>query len=208
MNKETKEYKETDKEYQEYTLADVKETDDQWTLKTDSGWYLCVKKVEGHTPETGQPLRFYGKGIGCTVRGVDIDGVNYYYKTPAQQEANHKKWCDDLDKERRESYEKNKDKYKVDYDGLPEVLQKRMDRLIGKSPDNRHEWEPYEIYILTESVKILDALKTPEKIESFKDMSFALQKSLVPSLDEGHSGNTFGCATRMAFQMADGITDL
>ena len=59
-----------------------------------------------------------------------------------------------------------------------------------------------------EAVKIFEALKTPEAIEDFHEKSFEAQKSSVPALDEGHSGNTFGCATRLAYFLAKGETDL
>jgi len=208
MDKETTEYKKTDNEYKEYALINAKDSKDGWDLETDSGWHLFVNKIDNHVPKPGHVVRFYGKGIGFAVRGIDIDNVNYYYLTPDQSEAGHKKWCENLDKERRESYAKNKDKYKEEYEALPKAFKERMDRLIEESPDKRHEWEPYEIYILTESVKILNALKTPEAIESFHNENFYTQKTLVPDLDEGHSGNTFGCATRFAYQIANGMTDI
>jgi len=211
MDNETEQLKKTDEEFEEYTLEHVTEcgeNGDSWDIEVDTGWHLQIEKAEGHTPEAGQVVRFYGKGIGYSVRGVDIEDFNYYYKTIKQHDEEHKKYSEDLKVERKKSHEENKDKYKAQYDGLPDVVKKRMDRLIKESPDTRYEWESYELYILTEAVKIFNALKTPEAIEKFHKDTFEAQKKAVPDLDEGHSGNTFGGASMFAYKMAKGEEDL
>ena len=103
-----------------------------------------------------------------------------------------------------ERYEKNKAKLDEDYIFLPELFQKRMDRLRLASPDDRYSWESYEMFILTQAVLIYDTLQNPEDIEEFREGSWDYQKRMVPDLDDGHSGNTFGCATFMALCLSKG----
>lgn len=208
MDEFTKEYKDQDQEYKDYLITHVRDYGDQWELEVDNGWQFLVDKIEGHTPEVSHAIRFYGKGVGYAVRGVDIDYVTYYYRTPKQQEEAHQKYLAERDVESKASYSKNKDKYQEQYNSLPDILKKRIDRLITEKPDDRHYWEPYELFILTEATKIFNALKVPDVIEKFYDLSFDIQKKEVPDLDDGHSGYTFGCATRLAYQMAEGRTDL
>jgi hypothetical protein len=95
-------------------------------------------------------------------------------------------------------FEKNKAKLDAQYQALPEVFQRRIDRFRTNNPDFRWKFEEYEILVCSQAVVIADALKTPEKISSWKSMGFKKQKRLVPGLSDGHSGNTFNAACFLA----------
>jgi hypothetical protein len=77
-----------DHEYQEDILEAVTREGNGYVLKHD-GWSLYVDDP-GWEMKAGQVARFYGKGIGYAVRGVEIEGRTIYYKTPAEQAAEDK----------------------------------------------------------------------------------------------------------------------
>jgi len=123
--------------------------------------------------------------------------------TVEEQEQKHKDWCEQNKKDNMERYEKNKSKYKEDYEGLPLLLKNRMDHLYKENPDDRFDWEGYEMFIMTQATLIYDTLKTKEKVEEFKLAEYDIQKEMVPELSDGHSGNTFGGACFYASCLAD-----
>ena len=63
----------------------------------------------------------------------------------------------------------------------------------------RIDYEGYEVFCCKEALKIAAACGTPEKIEEFRKAKWEEQKSMVSDLSEGHSGNSFGCATQLAY---------
>lgn len=56
----------------------------------------------------------------------------------------------------------------------------------------------YNIFAISEGILIATTLRTKEMIVEFSKASWDEQKSLVPSLSDDHSGNTFGMACRLA----------
>lgn len=198
LDKKTLAIKKTDKEFQERTIDAVSDDGDGWDICIDRNGHLFVKKVDGFEPKNGMIMRTYGKGFGYSVRGVDIDNVTHFYRTPEQAEQDHKDWCENHKKEQKERYEKAKNQLEEDYKSLPPEYQKRIDRLRKKDPDTRYEWESYEMFILKQSAIIASKFKTEEEVAEWSKSSWDEQVKKVPELDEGHSGNTFGCAVQFA----------
>jgi hypothetical protein len=191
--------KKTDNEFYDHILKKVSEYDkDSWELTVDSGSMICCIKNGNFIPKTGMAARFYGKGFGYPVRGIEINGHIMYYRTPKQADEDHKKWCEERAKEAKARFKKNKKQNEKDYKSLPDAYRNRMDRLRLKSPNDRCDWEPYEMFILTQSAEIAKCLKTVEDIDKWVDMVWEEQKKLVPTLNDGHSGNTFGAAVNLA----------
>jgi len=57
----------------------------------------------------------------------------------------------------------------------------------------------YNSFCCDQAILIAEFLRTKEKILEFHKMEdFDEQKKLVPGLDDGHSGNTFGMSCRLA----------
>jgi hypothetical protein len=204
LDEKTLAIKETDMQFEETDIEKVKEYEDQWELTTGMGSILS-SKVEGFTPEEGHICKFYGKGFGYAVRGIEINGVVHSYLTEDQQAQKHKDWCEQRKIEQLESYEKNKGQYEEDYNSLPPLLKKRMAYLYEKNPDDRFDWEGYELFIMTQATMLYNVLKTKEKVEEFKAAEFDTQKEMVPELDDGHSGNTFGSSCYYASCLAEGM---
>lgn len=75
-----------------------------------------------------------------------------------------------------------------------------FEELIGDSMDKGFGRE-YNMFCCRQAVIFAEALITVENIKKFKEMGVDEQKALVPGMDDGHSGNTFGmsCALVMAY---------
>lgn len=185
-----------DREYQDVTIAKVRKIASGYELRRDDGWILYVEDP-GFKPSVG-PARFYGKGIGYPVRGVVIENRVVFYRTAVEEARKFKKEVEDRDKEKREVAEKDREKNNARIAALPEVFQRRIARFRAGNPDFWWDYQPYELFTCEEAVKIANALKTPEALTEFYKLPFEKQKEQVPGLDDGHSGNTFGCAMSLA----------
>ncbi len=60
------------------------------------------------------------------------------------------------------------------------------------------EFGGYELAACEEAVRIAKVCETEEEVRRFGALSFDEQKAMVPCMDDGHSGNTFGMAVRLA----------
>lgn len=193
-----------DRQYEEVTVESVeRESSGGWSIKRSDGWSFWAQADSPIEPKPGMTARFYGKGIGFTVRGLVLDGVTVFYRTEAEEEARHQEWCDQKDRDRRAWFEANKDDLDRRVAVLPEVFRRRIDRFRAGNPDFRWEHESYELFCCEQAVVIADALGTPEKFRevvgygSIEGRWDAI-KAAVPGLDDGHSGNTFGAAVSLA----------
>ena len=73
-----------------------------------------------------------------------------------------------------------------------------FENLVGKDTINEGFGRDYNIFSMEEGIKIAEALQTKEEIVKFHKLDWEDQKRLVPTLGDGHSGNTFGMACRFA----------
>jgi hypothetical protein len=195
------EYPKHDTQFEDSTIKSVRQYEDGggWSFTKSDGWSFGVPKDSPVVPTVGMSVRLYGKGVGYSVRGLFLDGNKVFYKTIAEQELKHQKWVEKYDNDKREDFEKNKSKMDQDYDSLPDNFKKRIDRFRDKDPNFRVDSESYEVFCCKEAIKIAEALKTPERIKEFRDATtWEAQKEMVPTIDDGHSGNTFGGACNLA----------
>jgi len=56
----------------------------------------------------------------------------------------------------------------------------------------------YNIFCCEEAIKIANTLETKDKIVEFHKATWDDQKLMVPSIDDDHSGNTFGMSCKLA----------
>lgn len=80
-----------------------------------------------------------------------------------------------------------------------------FEKLIGDM--NSGFGKEYNIFACEEGIKIADALKNKDKIIEFHKATSEIQKEMVPSMDDGHSGNTFNLACRLAIAYLPMIRD-
>ena len=73
-----------------------------------------------------------------------------------------------------------------------------FENLVGKENLDKGFGREYNLFSMEQAIVIAEALQTKEAIIEFKDKGWDEQKKLVPGLDDGHSGNTFGMTLRFA----------
>lgn len=187
-----------DTEYSNYTLEGVEDGGDCWDIIVDKGAILSIPKT-GFVPLPGMLAKFYGKGFGYSVRGVIISDVVIYYRTPEEAELDHKAYCKKMDEDRARNLKKNMAKMDEAYNKLPDIFKARIDGFRKTNPNFRRDYEEYEMFCIKEAIKIAETLNDPEKVIEFSKGDYNQKLFLVPTIDEGHSGNTLGCATHLAY---------
>ncbi len=86
----------------------------------------------------------------------------------------------------------------ADYDSLPALLRKEIDALRQREGAQGMSSVPYAMFICKESVKIVKALKTPEKIKSFAAISPDKQKQIIANLSNDHTPGTLSLSCAVA----------
>lgn len=77
-----------DDQFEETTVDEVRKDGDGWSIKRADGWsfFVPASTIE---PKKGMTARFYGKGIGHTVRGLFLDGQQVFYRTESEDKEKH-----------------------------------------------------------------------------------------------------------------------
>lgn len=196
-----------DTEFEEVTIAKVeREGDGGWAIVRSDGWSFFVPPESPVTPAVGMTARFYGRGIGYTVRGLFIGGEKVFYRTAQEEKEKCRKGAEAETAKRADELEKNRAEMDRQFAALPKAFQDRIATFRANNPNFRRDYEPYELFCCEQAVLIAKALdkgdvdKNEIAFAVFRAMSFDEQKERVPGLDDGHSGNTFDCATEMARQ--------
>ena len=182
---------------EESIVKGVTESETHYYVSLDSSWSFRFSKEYGLTPKIGDKIKLHLTNA-TTIRGVDLNDIQIFYKSDEQLDQEHKEWCENYEKEKQERFEKEKDQLDSDYETLPDVFKQRIDRFRKNNPKFRVDYEGYEMFCCKEALKIAEILKTPEAVKSFHDADYEDQIILVPTLSDGHSGNTFGCACTLA----------
>lgn len=200
----------------------VIKTVDKDSFTKEDGWTFGFSNEWGVTPKPGDIARFYGRGIGSTVRGLDINGVECFYRTEEQQRAENAQQIAKSIAEQKATFEKNKSALNKKFKNLPEIFQWRVKRFRKNNSDFRWKFESYEIFCCEQAVVIAEwtekelakeaAKKTlslyifkkvyPGKaitlLDEFYELPWEKQHKKIRKLSDGHSGNTFGCAMVLA----------
>lgn len=79
-------YPENDSEYEEHAITEVSGDAPGEYAISNAGWWLFCGKDCAEKPKVGSVARQYGRGIGSPVRGLFINGVKLWYRTPAQED--------------------------------------------------------------------------------------------------------------------------
>lgn len=196
--------KATDQEYEDHLIESVKRGKGGWEISHSDHLIFWIPEEHGVKPRKGQTARFYGRGFGSVVRGVDINGVEVYYRTPDEQAKKDQEWSENWHREKLEKFEATgRAELDAQYAALPLVFQQRLDRFRRNNPFFRWEHEAYEMSCCVDAVKIADVCPTFEDVKAFHALPWEHQKERVPDLSDGHSGNSFGMACRLASLYVD-----
>lgn len=187
-----------DVEYVEHTITQVREEGDYYSIEAEDGWLSVEKAKFVVAPKVGQRARYFGRGFGFPVRGLAIDGVEIYYET--HDEYYHRQRAEQVIAEsaRKAEADANEAEREARVAALPECFQKRIRRFRANNPSFYYQHEGYEMASCVDAVKIAGSCETVEAVRAFHELSWDEQKARVPDLSEGHSGNTFGMAVRLA----------
>lgn len=71
-----------DDEFWEATVAEVNGR----VLRDDGGWSFVIPDGVDAAPEVGDRVRYYGRGVGHRVRGLDLNGERVYYRTAEEDD--------------------------------------------------------------------------------------------------------------------------
>lgn len=173
---------------------------DWWQLSFTNGWcfHVPVKNDENVVPKAWDKVLMFGRRW-TMVRGMVIEGKVAFYRN----EEDHLAWRvseeEKRDQETKAKFEKERTEMDRRYDALPEQFRRRILSYRLSNPDFRWRYESYEMSCCEDAVRIAAALKTPAAIVDFTGLTWEEQKHRVPDLWDGHSGNSFGFAVRLAW---------
>lgn len=212
----------------EYEIVDVTKVEpgsDGWFfITTDAGFSTGVKGAE---PKVGDTVWLYNGGFSFGGRhGWALNGNVIEWQTPWERFAERVKWLAAYDRRQREEFAQQKAALDTKYDALPTPLKLRIDRFRHESRTFRVDSEAYEMAAVGDAPKIARALAAQHgwtlddelsvtdadvstgrigaAVKAFYDLAYAEQKAMVPDLDDGHSGNTFGAAVQLASGLLTG----
>lgn len=190
-------------DHENHIISVVREDGDYYSLSSEAGWWLSVEKSKfANPPQVGQVMTQYGRGIGAPVRGLDVDGVEIYYETEDEYRTRQKVEAEVRNSARRAEADANRAEADARIAALPDCFQKRIARFRRNNPDFYWEHEGYEMAACVDAVKIAAAFREADNpadaLNAFHALPWSEQKAHVPGLDDGHSGNTFGMACRLA----------
>ena len=84
--------KQDDLEYRDVIICSVKKGKAGCYIILEDSSEFWIYKKWGVKPHAGDTARFYGRGEGFAVRGVDINGHECFYRTPEQEAKRHTLW--------------------------------------------------------------------------------------------------------------------
>lgn len=188
-----------DKNYQETrTITGV--TDGKEMLSISCGGLCCgLYKKYGVTPKVGDELTVHTKGSAFgTIRGMDLNGHKIFWKTDEELEVERVVWLR-KNEEKQQKFKDNVSEMDKQYNALPKCFQERIDKFRANNDRFRIDYEGYELFCCEQAVVIAKGCKSAAGVEEFRKKEWEEQLKLVPELSDGHSGNTFGCAVRLAY---------
>lgn len=203
-------------------VDDVRETDDAngHEIRFKDGFAIVLK---GPRPKVGDEVTLYG-GMGYPVYGWALNGEIVEWQTPWERFAKRMAMLAGFDRGHREDFARDKAKLDAKYEALPAPLKARIDRFRRESPSFRIDSEAYEMAAVGDAPKIAKALaakygwptnddlrvsggnseEIKRAVSEFYELGYEEQKAIVPDLEDGHSGNTFGGAVSLAAGLLTG----
>lgn len=183
-------------------ITNVHESDDYFDISLEGTGFGIAKPVN-KTPTVGQTVTLY-LFQGSRIQGVDLDGEPLFFKSKANLEAERQEALKRIDAgktERKIKFFAELDDPESDFNrrlkSLPKVFQQRFKKFFRLGEDF---WDLawYELVACETAMKIAYACKSWQGIMRFHKMSSDEQKALIPSMDDGMSGNQFGFACAVA----------
>lgn len=209
--------------YEDIVVEKARRSDDGYTtVSWNDG---ITTSLKGPEVKVGDTVRMFGgASLGDQRHGWALNGDVIEWQTPWERFADRIAWLAKYDREQRERFVAEQAELDSKYDELPPPLKARIDRFRAKDPTFRIKSESYEMAAVHDAPKIAVALAgqqgwsldenlfadqdeetVVEVVKAFYDLRYDQQKALVPTLNEGHSGNTFGAAVNLARALLAGL---
>jgi len=185
--------------YQETNLITKVTESEDWYSISQGGLCCGLKKSYGVKPKVGDKLTVHTKGGSFgTIRGMDLNGKKIFWKTDEDLETERLEWLRKNEEEKQQKFKDGVAELDKQYNALPKCFQERIDKFRANNDRFRIDYEGYELFCCEQAVAIADACKTPDEVQLFAKKECAEQLTQVPTLSDGHSGNTFGAACHLA----------
>jgi hypothetical protein len=191
----------TDTQFEEHRLTRVENGVTGWSLYFDGMGLFCPNDLCQQVPVAGETARLYGKGFGYPVRGIIIDGRVYKYLTEEGEKEEHANQVAAQKRKRAEQLETERVARDARRAALPEAFRERLDTFEKRNPSWRAEYEPYELMVCEDAARLAAHFgKDTVALKAFNDVSWEGQKALIPTIGDGHSGNSWSCAISLALR--------
>jgi len=190
-----------ERDYVQYVVVSSVDKSDGWlSISTESGTGFGLDTKYGVVPEVGDTITLYtvGSSFG-TVRGMDLNGVPIFYKTDTDLENARTEWLQKEEERKQKAFADSKSTLDAQYEALPTVFKKRIDRFRNNNKRFRVDYQSYELFCCEQGILIANKCKTPEEVDAFSKKEYKEQKEQIAELSEDHSGNTFGCSVQLAY---------
>lgn len=189
----------------EQQITEVKEEENGYSILAGSTGFGLSKKY-GVQPKVGDMVRVYAH-LGSRIRGIDLNGEPVFFRTEKETEQDQKELAERMRRRRDEEFAAQADELVERVMTLPGNFRRRIEWFERHNPRFGPDYMAYELSVCEDAVKIAnwaveaskDLLQPPEKmIDEFHGWSWELQNETIPDLFDGHSGNSFGFAMRLA----------
>lgn len=181
---------------------------DKSSITLDSSWGCSWPKDAGPMPRVGDRVKIVGE-MGHEFYGMVLNHRLVWWLTPAEREQRRADWLREYHERQERDFVAAEARLDADYDALPRPFRFRIDQLRAAGGRAwRVESESYEMFVCKEAVKMAEHFRTREALAAWKDLSYEDQRAAWDGYDDGHSGNTFGCALMLAALWCDaGLSD-
>lgn len=178
------------------------------SITQENGWSIFWRDDAGPIPNVGDRVKVCGE-IGYPFYGLAVNGELRWWLTSEQREQRLADELAKLKADREARWVEAEPKLDADYDDLPAPFRFRIDQLRARGGREwRVEMESYEMFCLTEAVKIAERFGSRAEIARWNKLPYADQRAEWDGFDDGHSGNTFGAACSLAALWCDaGMSD-
>ena len=162
----------------------------------DDGWSMGLPADAPLRPRVGCDIDLVMDG-GMRV-GYSLDGVVCQEADPISTHLEWERGSHERALERIREAEADLARRNRRVAALPPALRERILRFRAANLDFVFEHEPYEMACCKEAVRIAAKFRTEAEIQAFAAADWSKQKEMLPGMDDGHSGNTFGFAILLA----------
>lgn len=174
-----------------------------YDVTSSTGWSCGIDGQYGVVPKIGDEFTTWGR-MGFPIRGQALNGRVLYYRTQAEQDVADQQEAERVKAGRIAAYESKRAQHDARVAALPAPLRERVEGFRAHGGDAwRWEFEPYEMACCEEAARLAARFKTGDAIKAFSALGYDAQKAAHPTMDAGHSGNTWGMSIRLAWLVVE-----